>query len=64
MSDRAVITIMGIGAATLVAAFGIWEAWQFVRSHWDDIFALLVLGIVIGVPVTIAIGKTLFRVGK
>jgi putative effector of murein hydrolase len=64
MSDRTLISIGAILAAMLVAMFGVWEAWQFVRSHWNDIFTLLVLGIVVGVPVTIAIGKTLFRVGR
>ena len=58
--DKLVLAGLGAIVAIVASFFAIQATTAFIDAHWEDIYALLVLGIIFGVPVTvgvIAIGK-------
>ena len=50
--------------AASVAIFGIWQGYLFLESHWEDIFALLVLAIAMGSTLSVMIGRFFIGAGR
>ena len=57
------LKVAGVLVAVGAGAIGACQAWQFVERHWDDIFALLIVALVVGVPLTMKIRSDFFKVG-
>lgn len=61
--ERSGKLLVGIVASVIVGLVAVREAVRFAEQHWDQIFVLLALGIIFGVPVSVAFGKFFLGTG-